>query len=714
MRLHLSSQRTSQAVLQAAISHRNTTNYCNRNYILGDRYPQRLSCRKQQQHPRCCCLIPATAEGRSRSSLALLSHSSSSSLQPSHTIIGRNSDFSNKKQTIHPLLTSGHQHRRRRNLTVFSYQSVDMEVTRHNFRETLPIVGEALDACQFYAFDCEMTGLFVSDRNGLAEGKPPAYLHDMEDRYEEILQSSEAFVINQFGLSTFEWNGSSYQARTFNFYTFPRPFEEYQPRFLCEASSLDFLSQHKFDFNKWIHDGIPYMPGSLRDKKLKMIESPQRRNEIVPMAEEDKMLVADLRVMVRTWLLHEDSAELLLAPVNAYQRALQYQELRKDQFGYSDPPGFYTDKVDGENGRAMIKLVRASSEEVAQREKDLLEQRRNAIIEASGFSEVLDLMRISGKPAVGHNYSFDVAYSLHSFVSPLPSSWEEYRKLVQWQFPGGIFDTKLIAKKLFENCSEPIDTSLGSLYNLLTVGDFLSEESRLITEAASVSPRQDLVLHAQGFDKYAHIAPGELAHEAGYDAFMTGTVFACLVAHASDIADSSSSEEEDGQLSSMRFDVIESLAWKMHLTRSDMEYATFSGQEDVPQRQHIIYVRNIPEHLQVRRGNELSRDLGKKGLSGVRVTVLENGLKALIEFQDAETASNVGLPLLTEMYQDADVQEYSAFREDVKAKRDLVINKRKEKSRFRPRPLDTETKNSSSKKQKGEEGLDQGIKCSIM
>lgn len=696
MRLHLSSQGTSRAVLQAAIVHRDTFR-CNRNYKrIGYRSPVVPALdqfnRQEQQRRRCCSRLIPTA------SLGLSSPSSSLLAQTKRGCLRR--------------LQSAHRPGAR-NLTVFSYQSVDMEVTRHNFRETLPLVGEALDACQFYAFDCEMTGLFVSDRNGLAEGKPPSYLHDMEDRYEEILQSSEAFVINQFGLSTFSWNGSSYQAKTFNFYTFPRPFEEYQPRFLCEASSLDFLSQHKFDFNKWIHDGIAYMPGSLRDKKLKMVESPQRRNEIVPMAEEDKMLVADLRVMVRKWLLHEDSAELLLAPVNAYQRALQYQELRKDQFGCSDPPGFYTDKVEGENGRAMIKLVRASSEEVAQREKDVLEQRRNAIIEASGFSEVLDLMRISGKPAVGHNYSFDVAYSLHSFVSPLPSSWEEYRKLVQWQFPGGIFDTKLIAKKLFENCPEQIDTSLGSLYNLLTVGDFLSEESRLITEAANVSPRQDLVLHAQGFDKYAHIAPGELAHEAGYDAFMTGTVFACLVAHASDIAESSSSEEEDGQLS-MRFDVIESLAWKMHLTRSDMEYAAFSGQEDVPQRQHIIYVRNIPEHLQVRRGNELSRDLAKRGLSGVRVTVLENGLKALIEFPDAETASNVGLPLLTDMYQDADVQEYSAFREDVKAKRDLIINKRKEKSRFRPRPLDRETKNSSSKKQKGEEGLDQGIKCSIM
>jgi hypothetical protein len=44
---------------------------------------------------------------------------------------------------------------------------------------------------------------------------------------------------------------------------------------------------------------------------------------------------------VRKWLGDEDSKELLLSPVNAYQRAIQYQELKKDQFGAVDPPGFY-------------------------------------------------------------------------------------------------------------------------------------------------------------------------------------------------------------------------------------------------------------------------------------------------------------------------------------------------------------------------------------
>lgn len=198
-----------------------------------------------------------------------------------------------------------------------------------------------MEECHFFAFDCEMTGLFVSNANGLADGKPPTYLHDIEDRYEEVLQSSEAFVINQIGVSAFTWDGSCYRAKTFNFYTFPKPFEEWQPRFLSEASSLQFLMEHGFDFNKWIHDGIPFMPGSLRDKKLQFVEAAPRRSEIVPMSEEDKMLVADLKLNVRRWLHEDSSQELYLQPVNSYQRAIQYQELRKNQFGMTDPPGFY-------------------------------------------------------------------------------------------------------------------------------------------------------------------------------------------------------------------------------------------------------------------------------------------------------------------------------------------------------------------------------------
>ena len=551
-----------------------------------------------------------------------------------------------------------------------------MEVTRDNFTAVLPTVVEALSTCSFYAFDCEMTGLFVSENrsSGLAEGKPPAYIHDIEDRYEELVSSSSAFVINQFGLSVFheETKDSNddrdssndcarYTAKTFNFYTFPRPFEEHAPRFLSEAGSLQFLSEHKFDFNKWIYGGISYMPGKLRDRKLKALEEEgaknNQRSEIVPTTEVDKMMVADLVKDVRAWLADSDAGEtLLLSPVNSYQRALQYQELRKDQFG-CDPatfPGFYPEKVEIEGtNRAMIKLTRATGEEIARREREMAEARRQAVHDAAGFAAVLDAMRESGKPAVGHNLAFDIAYSIHSFVEPLPASWEEFRGSVVRQFPGGIFDTKLISQNFVD---QETDTSLGPLYGELT------------------NANESLVGHAEGYDMYDGLGAGEAAHDAGYDAFMTGAVFAHLLQLEETRKVGVEDEEDDeegqieGELSTTDGKCVyfPTMANRMYVTGSDLAYASFAGSQDYPARENIVYVRDIPQGQQVRRGNDLARNLGKKNplLMGSRVTTLEYGAKALIEFQDAAVAQ-AGMEALQEMFgEEVTVAEYAAFREE--------------------------------------------------
>ena len=576
-----------------------------------------------------------------------------------------------------------------------------MEVTKDNFAEALPTIVEALSTCSFYAFDCEMTGLFVSENRsgGLAEGKPPAYLHDIEDRYEELAASSSSFVINQFGLSVFEategseGGGDIYTAKTFNFYTFPRPFEEYAPRFLSEAGSLQFLSEHNFDFNKWIYGGIPYMPGKLRDKKLKALEEEGARNnhnnrgEIVPTTEVDKMLVADLINDVRKWLAsggerdgngeEEENADgniapdtLLLSPVNSYQRALQYQELRKDQFG-CDPavfPGFYPEKVEIEgSNRAMIKLTRATGEEIARRERDMAEAKRQAVLDAAGFAAVLDAMRESGKPAVGHNLAFDVAYSIHSFVEPLPGSWEAFRGVVTRQFPGGIFDTKLISQHLVKEKDPDVDTSLGPLYGTMMAGATTNGTN-------GTNGTRPVVRHADGYDMYAGIGAGEAAHDAGYDAFMTGAVFACLLQLDDGSAgEGDQEEEEEGQIEGEVGEVSPTAKYfptyvnRMYVTGSDLAYASFSGTQDYPARDHIVYVRDIPQGQQVRRGNDLARNLGRKNpvLMGSRVTTLEYGAKALIEFQDAEVAKGAGIEALQEMFgEEVSVTEYAAFREE--------------------------------------------------
>lgn len=264
---------------------------------------------------------------------------------------------------------------------------------------------------------------------------------------------------------------------------------------------------------------------------------------------------------VRTWLDNtETSHSLELPPCNSYRRLLQYHAL-ETQFGGKDQhSGFWVRKM-GSGFSAQLVLQKATAEEAQQLEAAAKEERLDVVRQAAGFSVVFELMRKSGKPAVGHNPMFDISYALQSFADPyLPSSWLDFKQMVRTWFPGGIYDTKYLSRALAEVFEG--ETSLSEVYTALVEGDKRDRAMSLLsaplqqqqqqqmqqqaeTPGAVVSQapesvtgslfHQELPLqipsisHAPGFDKYQGLAPGALAHEAGYDAYMTGAVFACLL-----------------------------------------------------------------------------------------------------------------------------------------------------------------------------------------
>ena len=60
----------------------------------------------------------------------------------------------------------------------------------------------------------------------------------------QILLSAKSFVISQVGLSAFSRaDGGGYVAKTFNFWTFPRTFDNHNLKFTSEAGSLEYLAQ---------------------------------------------------------------------------------------------------------------------------------------------------------------------------------------------------------------------------------------------------------------------------------------------------------------------------------------------------------------------------------------------------------------------------------------------------------------------------------------
>ena len=78
-----------------------------------------------------------------------------------------------------------------------------LQVTKDNFSAVLPIVEQALKHCQFYAFDCEMTGLKHTYNDSIS------YYADMQERYAQVRSLAEP--LHQLTLTNL-WNDHSQQS----------------------------------------------------------------------------------------------------------------------------------------------------------------------------------------------------------------------------------------------------------------------------------------------------------------------------------------------------------------------------------------------------------------------------------------------------------------------------------------------------------------------
>ena len=168
-----------------------------------------------------------------------------------------------------------------------------VEVTRINFQETLPLVQTAIDQCSFFAIDCEFTGLECSTATEKTLFDSP------EERYFKLKLNSEAFTINQFGLACYtpeqqDIQSNKYTAHVFNFYLLPRPVGSSEPRFQVQVSSIEFLCQNSFDFNKYFYGGIPYLNEVLEEKLMSECQSswkPADRSAVGLMDDSSERLV---------------------------------------------------------------------------------------------------------------------------------------------------------------------------------------------------------------------------------------------------------------------------------------------------------------------------------------------------------------------------------------------------------------------------------------
>ncbi|KAI6660307.1 Poly(A)-specific ribonuclease PARN-like [Oopsacas minuta] len=339
-----------------------------------------------------------------------------------------------------------------------------MDLTKLNFKENFQLFKSALNQSDFIAIDAEFSGLY----NKLKLNP----LDEFGDRYEILRKNLKQYVLLQVGICCFELlTPGEYKCYPFNFNIFPYSHEQskdFNTAFLCDSNTLTFLADNKFDFNKVIYSGIPY---------ISMMNL--------------KSLIRQTKPLLSPTPTPALSRELELINRCIYSQIGEHEHT-KERVLSTEEPILSADQPD-------LELTADTNE---------TESNFDNLVIMTSFNQILQLVSQSNKRTVFHNGFLDLFHIMNQFYGPLPEKWDDFKSMVHSFFPK-IFDTKYLA------CIDPFrdhidQSSLATVYELFSAKFPLN------------------ITFPPQFDRYT---PGgiEYKHEAGYDAMMTGHIFGSML-----------------------------------------------------------------------------------------------------------------------------------------------------------------------------------------
>jgi hypothetical protein len=457
-----------------------------------------------------------------------------------------------------------------------------VNVTKANFIEQSNDLIRLLPSAAFVAIDEEMTGISISNTPRPPKDQSPS------KRYEMLKAVPEKFSIIQFGICLFHEhpaytpNGETpeFVSRRYNFFMFPPADNNITREVVLNASSIAFLSQHNMDFDLWTKQGTPFVTTDAAEELIskyqhKHLEIQQKkavkggnafkpgRRRVELRRTEDIDFHARAMASVREWLdssqpvrghhgadADQDDEEdqpkegmcFLLPPANSFLRRALYESIEVEY------PALVLENA-GARHPNQIRVLRLTAHEARTREARLMRESWEDLIVnrigvwrvfmalslachgleipadsitfaknvgdidwARGFEMQANLQSTFRQvPVIVHNGFMDWMFLMTHFHSHrLPPNFSEAKRLIHSYFPM-IYDTKFMVTE----CSIP---SLGN-------GSSTALEDLYIKVVCEQDDNGLVELdgHPTGNN-------GE-AHDAAYDAFMTGAVYAALCRH---------------------------------------------------------------------------------------------------------------------------------------------------------------------------------------
>jgi TusA-related sulfurtransferase len=415
-----------------------------------------------------------------------------------------------------------------------------MEITTDNFSQQLEDIKRAIKECDFIAMDTEFPGL---DYGKKAQRN---HFDGSNILYQKQKFLWEKFQAIQVGLCIFIWDKkkSIYYSRPYNFYVMPDSELEGENTAMCfEPKTWEFLQKHFFDWDSFFKSSISYKTKERRDEIMEKWEK-LIRNEYSSthkgsfISVKGQRNIKDYLKQIQNFCFDRSKLKMSikeqskLVRIELKKRAFKqlnvkgYLEVTSDKDNpnviifskkeWFDHDNFcYIDTNDEEEASAEWNVHNSKSYEEAKKQTEEIkrmkeyerERKKKALfLKEYGFTAIVEKIIKYKKPLIGHNWFFDILYFYRQFVGELPDSIAEFKELWRSNFPF-TFDTKHISWKI----AHFPQTSLGAVFKSWIEGKKFKDMAIIRFQA--------------GFDKYKKETK---CHEAGYDAYMTGYVFAIL------------------------------------------------------------------------------------------------------------------------------------------------------------------------------------------
>ena len=149
--------------------------------------------------------------------------------------------------------------------------------------------------------------------------------------------------------------------------------------------------------------------------------------------------------------------------------------------------------------------------ELSEQQQEQVQEMYNAEI---GFARVIQMLIDAKKPLIAHNPQYDIGFIFEKFVAPMPENFVEFCYEWRKRFPT-LYDTKSVYFEL----TKDVRNNRSCLEDLF----------RKVNDDKLYNNNLTIRLDSEGHEDFGQYEDGNLKmHDAAFDAYMTGYVFAGL------------------------------------------------------------------------------------------------------------------------------------------------------------------------------------------